>query len=130
MYMHRNPIRRFDLLIASLGAAAILAYCLFAVLRQRLAEPRRFLDPSSALHFRKAFDIVFTGIKSNPNTLIMPSPIDLEQQLEGLVHPDYGNMELYFFQEEGAMRNIWWDEHEEETDFRHPDAPRDDDLPL
>jgi hypothetical protein len=130
MYMRRNPRRFLNLLVASLGAATVLSYCLFVVLRQRLAEPRKFLDSSSALAFQKAFDIVFTGIKSTPNTLTMPPPIDVEQLEEGLIHADYGNIELYFFQEEGAIRNIWWDEHDEETDFRHPDAPRDDDLPL
>jgi hypothetical protein len=129
MYLRRNPRRFLDLLVTSLGFAAVLSYCLFVVLRQRLADPRKFLDSSSALAFHKAFDIVFTGIKSTPNTLTMPLPIGIEQ-LEGLVDADYGDIDLYFFQEEGSIRNIWWDEHDEEMDFRHPDAPRDDDLPL
>lgn len=129
LYMRRHPRRFVDVVVASLGVAALLSYVLFFVLRQRLSAPRQFLESSSALNFHKAHDIIFTGMKSVPRTLIMPPKMHLDG-LSGFSDADYGDMELYFFQEEGAIRNIWWDEHEEETDFRHPDAGRDDDLPL
>eukprot|EP00980_Cylindrotheca_fusiformis_P028444 scaffold22599_cov139-Cylindrotheca_fusiformis.AAC.35 len=142
LYLRQNNLQHSQQhnLIAAIFLVVVLLYLFYYcwILRQTLAEPQHFFHASRAFHFFRPsatnFEIVFPTSKRATTTTtqyVVTPTIDLSQLHDFTAsEPDYGGLEeLLFLQEEGAIRNIWWDEHEHETDYRHPTAPADDDIP-
>jgi hypothetical protein len=74
------------------------------------------------------FEIIFKGLKS-ANTLLMPTALSPDALEEG-EYFDFGDLEIRFLNEDGAGRNIMHDWTLSRTDFRFPDATKDDDVDM
>jgi hypothetical protein len=75
---------------------------------------------------RPSFDIQFKLPLSKKDNFVEPNQLGGKEEALADV-TDYGNLELYLFEEEGARRQIYKDWHLFETDFRDPDTPPNDD---
>lgn len=75
-----------------------------------------------------SFDIIFKETRSESvNIVSMPKSLGL------ILHDDdtedeYGNLDIWLLEEEDARRNIWYDSRKYRTDYRLPDAEKDDDV--
>jgi hypothetical protein len=78
--------------------------------------------------YQKEFDIIFPQSDLRKNLFETPK---LEPYAEnGQWIPDYGDLNIRFFDEEGVARVIYNDPEELMNDFRDPEAPNDDDVDL
>jgi hypothetical protein len=75
-----------------------------------------------------SFEIIFKGLKS-ANTLLIPKALSPDALEEG-EYSDFGDLEIRFLDEDGAGRNVMHDWTLSRTDFRFPDATKDDDIDM
>jgi hypothetical protein len=95
-----------------------------------VVEPRNKVEEKHAVLRAPSYEILLNGLgKASPEEFRMPGRLARQGAMEGYI-ADYGQVDLHFFEEEGASRQIYHEYYDMETDFRHPSASRDDDIEL
>ena len=122
LYIRRNRYQSTGLMIGLI---------IFVLIFISMSRHKNVVAINNQLSFESldlSFDIIFKETRSKSvNIVIMPKSLGL------ILHDDdtedeYGDLEIWLLEEDDARRNIWYDSRKYRTDYRLPDAEKDDDV--
>jgi hypothetical protein len=134
--IRRDPQKMYLCIGASFVTALLISLVISASLHQSIGRSDTSVkqnDVGSTMHAplhevkQRSFEILFKGVK--PATMSRPRQLAWEEIEEGW-YEDFGDLEIVFFEENGATRNIFHDWDGDETDYRPPTQEQDDDVDM
>jgi hypothetical protein len=121
--LKREPRLAWTYAVGTLLFALIICFgaAIFAYSRLDNSSPDIFHSEA-----KLPVDIIFGVDAASMTHVLFPMSDKFDPGLMAI--PDYGGLNIWFFEEEGAQRNFFHVYESNKTEFREPDAKQDDDV--